>query len=183
MDNFQKNHGPLSIKALSQRYIKWTAYGLLLIGISIFQSLPFGIPAVFGVRPTLMIPAVVCIAMFEGAMGGAAAGVAGGLLWDLFADRLFGFSAFWLLFICCFCGLLSQLLIRNNLISSMLMVVSALCIYGILDWFFNTILAGGSEPLLELLFYTLPNVLYSLLITPLIYWMVSRVARFLRSRE
>ena len=68
------------LRKLSGRYLKWTAYGLLLLGASLLQMAPRAIPSIFGARPLLLIPIVVSIAMFEGPIGGAAAGIAGGLL-------------------------------------------------------------------------------------------------------
>ena len=105
------------VRKLSGRYLKWTAYGLLILGAGLLQMAPRVFPAVFGARPLLLIPIVVSIAMFEGPVGGAAAGIAGGLLWDLYADRLFGFSALFLMAICCACGLEGELKIENGKLS------------------------------------------------------------------
>ena len=72
-------------------------YGGLILLFFLWQAAPHGFPTVFGARPMLLLPLVVAIAMFEGPGGGAAAGVAAGLLWDLYAFRLFGFHALLLL--------------------------------------------------------------------------------------
>ena len=108
MDNQPKLNEKNPLHRLSGRYLKWTAYGLFLLLMCLLQAAPYLIPEIFGARP--LIPIVVSIAMFEGPVGGAAAGIAGGLLWDLYADRLFGFSALFLMAICCACGLLVRLL-------------------------------------------------------------------------
>lgn len=171
------------IERLSSRYLKWAAYGLVILLACILQSLPRLFPAVGGAHPLLVVPVVVCIAMFEGPIGGAAAGIAGGILWDLFSVRLLGYNALMLMMICCFCGLMAQLLIRNNLLSSMLMTAAALLVQGLLDWFFNHVLISQPEPLYALTHITLPNMAYSLILTPLLYWIVYRVARALRKRE
>lgn len=92
---------------LGSRYIKWTAYGLWLLLVCVLQNTPRLIPPVFGARPLLVVPLVVCIAMYTGPVGGAAAGVAAGLLWDMYSTRLLGFNALLLLIIGCACGLLS----------------------------------------------------------------------------
>lgn len=171
------------INRLSSRYLKWTAYGLVILLASILQSLPNFLPVIGCARPTLIIPIVVCIAMFEGPVGGAAAGVAGGILWDIFSDRLLGFNALLLLIICCACGLMSQLLIRNNLISSMLMAAAALFAHGLIDWFIYDLMLENDQPLNTLLWYTAPGFVYSLLLTPPLYFAVYFVARLLRNRE
>jgi len=111
------------LQRLSRRYLTWTAYGLLIVAAVILQSLPRGLPVIGGVRPVLIVPLVVCAAMYEGPVGGAAAGIAAGLLWDMFSDRLLGFHALLLLIVGCACGLLVRLLIRNNLLSALLLSV------------------------------------------------------------
>lgn len=181
MNDDKRAYQPM--QRLSRRYLKWAVYGAAILLAVILQSLPRLFPSVGGARPILVIPVVVCIAMFEGPIGGAAAGIAGGILWDLFSDRLLGFNALLLLFICCACGLMAQLLIRNNLLSSLLMTAAALFSQGILDWFFNVLLLSKSEPLYTLLHLTLPNMLYSFLLTPILYFIIYALARKLRSRE
>lgn len=181
MNDDKRAYQPM--QRLSIRYLKWTVYGLLLLLACILQSLPHLFPSFGGSRPLLVIPVAVCIAMFEGPIGGAAAGIAGGILWDLFSDRLLGFNALLLLFICGACGLLAQLLIRNNLISSLLMTAAALITQGVLDWFFNVVLVSQPEPIYALLHFTLPDMLYSLILTTPIYFIVYAAARKLRKRE
>ena len=183
MDNQPKLNEKNPMRRLSGRYLKWTAYGLLILGAGLLQMAPRVFPAVFGARPLLLIPIVVSIAMFEGPVGGAAAGIAGGLLWDLYADRLFGFSALFLMAICCACGLLVRLLLRNNLLSALLLVGGALLFQGLADWFFTVLLLGRDSPLYVLLHMTLPDLLYSLVLAPLIYALVTGVTRLLRHRE
>lgn len=171
------------MNALSQRYLKWTAYGLVLLVTAIMQSLPHFLPALGGARPLLLIPVTVCIAMFEGPVGGAAAGVAGGILWDLFSDRLLGSNALLLMILCCACGLLSQLLIRNNFISSSIMTACVLVVHGLADWFFYEVLTQHDEMVYALFHFTLPAIGYSLVLTPLVYFAVYAVSRMLRNRE
>lgn len=171
------------IQRLSSRYLKWTAYGLVILLTAILQSLPHFLPVLGSARPTLMVPVTVCIAMFEGPIGGAAAGVFGGVLWDLFSDRLLGFNALILLIICCICGLMSQLFIRNNLISSMLMTAAALFVQGLINWFLNDFLLESSQALFALINFTLPGFFYSLILTPPLYLAVYKVSKLLRNRE
>ena len=157
--------------------------GLLILGAGLLQMAPRVFPAVFGARPLLLIPIVVSIAMFEGPVGGAAAGIAGGLLWDLYADRLFGFSALFLMAICCACGLLVRLLIRNNLLSALLLVTGSLLVQGLSDWCFNFVLFKEEELLFLLLYHVLPAMAYTLALSPLVYGLVYGITRVLRNRE
>ena len=168
---------------LSGRYLKWTAYGLLVLFACILQSTPRLLPTIAGASPLLIIPIVVAIAMYTGPIGGAAAGIGGGLLWDLYSSRLFGFNALILLLIGCACGLLVRLLIRNNVLSAMLLVTGALMIQGFLDWFCNYVLLFKENLVYVLVCLILPDLLYTLLLTPLLYAGVFWVTKILRNRE
>lgn len=171
------------LRRLGSRYLKWTAYGLLLLGAALLQMAPRALPAIYGARPLLLIPIVVSIAMFEGPVGGAAAGIAGGLLWDLYADRLFGFNALLLMIICCAAGLLVRLLIRNNLLSALLLFTGALLIQGLLDWLCTYVLWMEEDPLYVLVRLMLPDMAYTLAVSPLLYGLTLLVAKILRKRE
>ena len=168
---------------LGSRYIKWTAYGLWLLLVCVLQNTPRLIPPVFGARPLLVVPLVVCIAMYTGLVGGAAAGVAAGLLWDMYSTRLLGFNALLLLIIGCACGLLVRLLIRNNLLSALLFSAAALIIQGLADWLGNYVILAVPDAVFVLVHTILPNMAYSLVLSPLIYLITKMIARLLTKRE
>lgn len=171
------------MRKLSDRYLQWTAYGLLILMAILVQATPKLLPAIFGARPLLIVPLVVCIAMFVGPIGGASAGIAGGILWDLYADRLLGFNALLLLVIGCACGLLIRLLMRNNLLTAMLLSAAALLFQGLMDWFFNCLLLAEAEPLFILVRNILPNLAYSLVLAPALYGLTYLTAKILKKRE
>lgn len=183
MDNQTKLNEKNPMRRISGRYLKWTAYGLLLLGAAILQMAPRVFPSIFGARPLLLVPVIISIAMFEGPIGGAAAGIAGGLLWDLYADRLFGFSALFLMAIGCACGLLVRLLIRNNLLSAMLLFAGGLLVQGLTDWFFNYVLLMKDDPLFVLVRLMLPDMGYTLVVSPALYGLTLLVAKILRKRD
>ena len=183
MADDEKLHGKNPVPRLAGRYIKWTAYGLLILLFSILQSTPRLIPEICGASPLLLVPLTVCIAMYAGPVGGAAAGIAGGFLWDLYSDRLLGFNALLLLAVGCACGLLVRLLIRNNLLSAMLLFSGALLTQGLMDWFFNYVLWMKEDPLYMLGRMLLPDMAYTLVVSPLLYGLTLLIAKTLRKRD
>lgn len=174
---------PNPLPRLGHRYLEWTAYGLLILLAFILQTTPHLIPPIFGAKPLLMIPMTIAVAMFTGPVGGAAAGIACGLLWDLYSTRLLGFNALILLAVGCAAGLLIQLLIRNNLLSALLLILPSLLLQGLLDWAFNYVLLAKEGALFWLLRGILPNLLYTLAVSPLIYGAVLLAAKLLKRRE
>ncbi len=183
MDEQGKLREKNPLRFVSAGYLRWTAYGLLLLLAALLQMTPRLLPAVCGARPLLLVPLVVCIALFTGPMGGAAAGVAAGLLWDVFSERLFGFNALLLLVAGCACGLLVRLLLRNNLWTALLLCAGAGLFQVLCDWFFNYALLAYERPFTVLAISYLPNLLYTLILSPLLYAMTYGVTKLLRNRQ
>ena len=171
------------MRRLSDRYLKWTAYGLLILLVTLLQATEGLIPPIFGVRPLLVVPLTVCIAMFVGPTGGAAAGIACGILWDLYGARLLGFNALLLLVTGCLCGLLITLLMRNNLLTALLLSAAALLFVGMMNWLCYTVLLAEPEPGFVLVRRILPSLAYSFALTPLLYGGTFLTARILKRRE
>lgn len=168
---------------VNRLYLRWFAYGLILLLVSLLQAAPRLFPAFNGAHPYPLISAVVCIAMFEGPFVGAAVGVGGGLLWALYADRLFGFDALLLLIIGCVCGLLVQVLIRNNWIAALMLNAAVVLLYALLIWLVEYVLFTRAESFYALWHILLPNALYTFMLCPVIYYLAYRVARGLRESE
>ena len=65
---------------------------LMLILIFLLQSAPYLMPRIGGVYPLLLIPAVVCIGMFERELVGGFLGLLAGVLWDITSLQTAGFQ-------------------------------------------------------------------------------------------
>lgn len=166
---------------LKARYWQWGGYGLLILLTCIVQSTPRLIPELFGAKPLPVIPLTVCIAMFTGPVGGAAAGVAIGFLWDMYAlDRLLGYHSLLLLVVGCAVGLLIQLLMRNNLLSAVLLTFGALLSVGLIDWLLLYLLLARQDAVPALIDPILINSLYTLFITPLVYGLTLLISRLVK---
>ncbi len=180
MDNLRDE---LPKRPVQKRYLPWVTYGLLILLLLIAQNTPRMIPALWGARPLLAVPVTLYIAMYAGPVSGAAAGVAAGLLWDVYATRLFGFNALILLVLGVAAGLLVRLLIRNNLLSALLLTIGGLLVQGLCDWLFNYVLPMRADAVFWLLHGILPNLAYTLAVSPIVYGLVRLAAYFLKKRE
>ena len=141
------------------------------------QMTPNGFPAPFGARAVLLLPVTVCIAIFSGPIAGGWAGIVIGLFWDVYADRLFGLNAFLLLLIGCTCGLLVRLLLRNNLLTAIILTGGALTVHGLLDWFLNLALLKADGSFYALWHITMPNLLYTWLLALPLYGLFAVIER------
>lgn len=168
---------------VGRNYFTWLLYGGAAILIMLMQNAPHFFPPIGFARPTPLVLFVVCVAMFEGPRIGAAVGIVSGLLWDLYSMREFGFTALQMLFISVMVALLVQWLLRTNFLSGMLLCTCGVLVQMLIEWFFIYVLYMHEEMLPILYSVYLPNALYTIVLSPLMYWLVLGLARFLRRRK
>ena len=163
--------------------LPWMIYGVLVLLIALLQMSPRGFPMILFARPTPLVLFVVCVAMLEGPTIGSAMGVVAGLLWNLYSPRLFGYYGLILMVIGLAVGLLVQWLLRANFLSAMLLCTGAVMIYTMLDWLLCYVLFLRDDMVAVLLKVYLPNALYTVLLSPLMYWIILLIARLLRRKK
>lgn len=163
-----------------QNYWTWILYSVAVLLIASMQTSPRFFPVIAYARPTPLIIFVVCVAMLEGPVVGAIMGMVAGLLWDLHSFRIFGYYGLMLLGIGLAVGLLVQWLLRANFLSAMLLCISGVAVYTLLDWLICYVLFLKTEMGDVLIHLYLPNALYTILLSPLVYGFVLLLARWLR---
>ena len=154
---------------LSNTRAKWVIYSLELFIIYILQSTPGLIPAIYGEKPMLVVMCAVSIAIFEGDVVGMWFGMGAGLLLDVGSTAPFGFYGLLLLIICFVSGLLVITLMRNNLITALILGFAAVVIISSVQWICFADSGRGN-----VLFFVknifLPRSLYSTATMPLFYY-------------
>lgn len=155
-------------------------YSLLLLVLYVVQTTP-GLLVIGGVKPLLVIPAAVAIAMCEGEFVGGIYGAVAGIFCDVAGTSMFGFNG---LFICLFCigaGLAVIYLLRNNLLGCLLFVLATLLVRGSVEFLFAYGMWGHEHVGRLYARYTLPTIFFTLLLTAPVYLLIRRVHR--RSAE
>lgn len=163
--------------------LPYILYGSFVLVLALLQMSPRGFPVIMHARPTPLILLTVCIAMLEGPAMGSIMGIASGLLWNLYSPRLFGYYGLMLMLIGVSVGLLVQWLLRANFLSAMFLCCSAVAAYTLLDWLLCYVLFMDEEAVAVLMKVYLPNALYTVLLAPLVYWLILWMARLLRRRK
>ena len=171
--------GKNPLAAAQGKTVRCAAYGLLLLMAFLLQSAPRALQ-IAETKPLRLLPLVVAIGLFTGPIGGGAAGAVAGFLWDIYADRLPGFHGLFLLVIGCVCGLLVVLLMRNNMLTALLLCAGALVLQVLYDWGLTYLLLGHDRPFAALWYTYLPCALYTLLVSPILYLMTLFVTRLVR---
>lgn len=170
-------------KLLSVVKIKWLAYILELLIIFTVQNAPGLLPSFLGVKPLLLVIFAVSIAMFEGDVVGLWFGIIAGFLMDLSASTVFGFYTLFVMIICYICGTLVIYLMRNNLVSSLVLGALAVLALGLVQWLFQFAIWGDSGTWYFLYGVLLPRVIYSAAIMPLAFYFNRALASHLASDE
>ncbi len=157
-------------------------YGIGALVILLLQNAPSFFPTIWYARPIPVISYVVCVAVLEGAKAGAIIGALSGLLWGLYAFRVFGFDALLLMLIGLVAGLLVEWLLRANFLSAMLLCAASVVVQALVEWLCSYIIFYKPTAFAVLFQAYLPNCLYTILLSPAVYWLVLQLAHLLRRK-
>ena len=167
-----------------KKLLRYFAYTIEIIVIYLINQTPGLIPSVFEVRPVLLLPVAVSIAVFESETAAMGFGLFCGLLLDfgMTGGASLGFHAL-LLCVFCYCvGLMVIHLMRTNLLTTVLLSAVVILLVLLLQWLFYYVLVGYEYPGYALVRNFLPRFVYTLLPTPLIYAFNRAFALTIRER-
>lgn len=149
---------------------------LIILTLSVMQNTDGFFPQIFGVRALLLIPAVVCVAMFERDIAGMIFGLFAGALWDIVASGN-NFNALYLLAAGFICGTLINTVMRNNVVTASILSVIFILVYSLGYWLFHYVFASIDGAAHALVRYYLPGALYTAVFAPVIFIMVRAVEK------
>ena len=156
--------------------LKHTLYAVILYLLYIIQTMP-NLFVIAGNKPVWVVPFVVAVAMFEGEFVGGIYGAVAGLLCDFGGFTLFGFNGA----ICCLCciasGLMVIYLMRRNVFCCMLFVFITMMLRGSIGYFFAYGIWDYDNSWKVFIFQMIPTSVYTVLATPFVYAIFSRIYR------
>lgn len=153
---------------------KYTIYALLMLALYVLQSVPV-LFEVSRVKPNLVIPVAVAIAVWEGEFIGGIFGAVAGLLCDFGGVGLFGFHGMLVMVCCVATGLLTIYLLRPTMVNYLLLLAVTLVVRGLLDYLLNFYMWGYADVERMLLRTILPGIAYTVFLSPLLYWPVHKI--------
>ena len=148
-------------------YIRRLCLAGVLLLAALLQNTNGLLPSFLGIRAMPLIPAVVCIAMFERELPGMFFGVIAGLFWDMSSVSGGHFHAVLLTVIAFVCGALITHLMRNNFITAALFSAGGLVLHGLCCFIRDVAVSAHFDGSYMILTYYIPATLYSLLFLPL----------------
>lgn len=169
--------------ALKYRIIRYFGYTVELLVLFVLQETPGLIPAVFGAKPVLLVPAAISIAMFENEIPAMAFGLLSGLFMDFGFSGILGFHALLLAAACYIISLVAANLFQTNFLTAMLFAAVAAASLTILQWVFFYVLYGYKHPVYALTAHYIPAFFYTMILTPVAYYFNRAIALQVRSKE
>jgi rod shape-determining protein MreD len=165
------------------KWIRYFAYTIEFLVVFMVQETPGLVPAVFGARPVLLIPAVISVALFESERSSMLFGLFGGLLIDFGMGETLGFHALLLMVICYYLALTAANLIKTNFLTAMITVTVTAAALLLLQWVFFYLISSYDDALYVLSEHYLPRFCYTVLIMPITYYFNRALATRIRAKE
>lgn len=157
--------------------LRHIAYILFLFVLYAVQTTP-RLLVIGGVKPLLVIPVAISVAMLEGEFVGGVYGALAGLLCDVSVTSLFGFNGFFICLFCVISGLLIIYLMRCNLVSCLLFTFVTSIVRGSIEFLFSYGMWGHENVWKLYVLYTVPTVIYTLVITAPVFWLIRYVYQY-----
>ena len=130
-----------SRKLAIEKTIKYVLLCLMVFVLFILQGTP-GFLNLFGIKPVLLIPFCINLAMLEEENYTLIVYVMAGLLFELSAGRIVGFYTIPLIIACVVCMIMVKYIFQPNYRNSMTMCFISTFMILLLDFFFSYILQG-----------------------------------------
>lgn len=155
---------------------------IAIIITAIVQNTGTRVNGVFDAHAFLLIPLLISISMFEREIVSALLGAFAGLLWDL-SVGVDGYNILVFMLICSVCSILINRLMQNNIITALVLGVSAVAVYIVLYIMIYIVFDGGGYPLSQFLRFYLPSFIFTSMFIPIYYFLVKLVFESNRTVE
>ena len=153
-----------------QQTIKYIFYCLIILICDLLQNVSGLFPEIYGAVSIIL-------AMGEDERNGALLGLFAGLLWDLTSGVHMGFNCIYIMLMCFFSSALVTYIARNIFITNIVSITVTTVLYAFIYWLFFIIIKGVSGGEMTLVTFYLPCVIYTLVLTPIIYLILKPIKR------
>ena len=147
---------------------------VLIIVTAIIQNTGARFNGVFSFHAFLLVPLAVSISMFEREITAALLGALSGLLWDLSAG-IDGYNMLVIMIISAVCSILISRVMRNNIVTALVLGFSALSLFIFLYIMIYIVLDGGGSPLSQIFRFYIPSFIFTSFFIPLYYYLIKTI--------
>ncbi len=163
--------------------VRYLAYLIEILVFFIIEQSPTFPLKTNGLFPTLLVPAAVVIALFEGEKVGTIFGLIIGVILDIGYSGTLGVCSVLMACMGFFVGTLSRKVIRCNFFTSMITLCISTLIFYLVHFAFYYLLQGYSDILYTLTTHYLPRFFYTILVSPIIYFFNRSFAINIKGKE
>lgn len=154
------------------KYIRWIIYAVLIVLAVLLQNSAGGLTEISGARILIVIPLCVSVAMFERETTAALFGAFAGVLCDV-SGGTDGLNAFILAVLCAVCSLFVSRIMRNNVLSALVLGSATVAVYEIVCIAVGVFVAGN--PIRRIFAFYIPSFLLTVLLIPLCYVITRKI--------
>lgn len=152
------------------KFLRYFAYVIEIIVLYILCGTPALMPQIIGVKPLLLIPVALSIAVFESEIAAMIFGLVCGALCDIGTDTSIGYWTIALTIVCFIIGYCARNFFVTNFTNAT--IIGVLCTAALICLEFLFFQVFASAPNLGDLFLRryLIRILYTIIFFPLLYW-------------
>jgi len=165
-------------KQQQKKYLRRVLLGLLVFLTAIAQNVPW-LPVVYGARAFPLIPLVAAIAFYDQPVPAIFYGALAGAIWDV-SSPTGAYHGIYLVIAAFACAMGMRYILNKNVFTIALLAFVTTAVYLVVRWFIDFAVLPGLSPaqLVQPLWrYSLPDLGYTLLLTPLMFTLVSIIVR------
>lgn len=171
---------PLHYGNNKPKYIRWAIYCGLLAASVLLQNSVGGLLDILGAKVLISIPLCIVVAMFEREVPAAIFGAFTGALWDV-SSGVDGFNTLALATLCAVSSLLISHLMRNNILTSLVLGAGSVVAYEIV--YIAVRFWGAGSPIRQIFSFYLPSLVLTVVFIPVCYGLVKLVFNSYRIAE
>ena len=156
---------------------------LLIIVCFILQNTVFQTISLASVSPNLLLVVTASFGLMRGEKEGLLTGFFCGILVDIFYGGILGFYALMYMFLGYGNGIFHRLFLDEDIKLPMVWIAFSDLAYGLLVYFFRFMLRGKFDFGYYFVHVILPELVYTVVVTLGLYWIIRAINRFLEKGE
>ena len=153
------------------KILRYITYGVEILLFYIISGIPGLMPPIFGIKPVLLLPVAITIAVFENEITAMVCGLVCGALCDVSLGDRIGFYTIFLTILCFFFGYCANNFFITNFFNAM--AIGAATIFVLLCLYFIFFRLSTDTPQLgqHFLRHYLVRIIYTIIFLPPFFWL------------
>lgn len=162
-------------------HIKRIVLAVFIIIVSLVQNTDSFMQTLFGASILYIVPAVICISMFQGEIISMGCALIAGVTWDFCSGNGHSFHTVFLIIVAYITSYIVQRRIQNSLISSILLCAIATLLHNITYWLLYIAIPDIPDAGYALFKFYIPSFIVTTIVGIVIYFIVRFIHKCFKS--